>query len=615
MGGAKAVVELGGRAADRAAAGRRARGGARGRRRGQGRRRRCRRSTCRCGSSPTSRRTRWPGSCARWSARAAGGGGGVRHAVRAAPSCSRGWRLPTAPPRPAADQPFPARYEPSALPALRDALAREAPARERWPRSPPPSWALPAARRPRRLDAPRSTRRRPRGGVHLACRAALRRAVDRVLRGRARAPGAERRGARGGAQARLGRRPRIRAQGRADRVLAGRQHRALARRGARARPGALRRPDVPTRERAGRRDRRRRDRRRSLAALLAEGGATRAALRARGDRRRRASGRNSGVAPAPARRGAGRRARGARWSSTRRSATASRTRRSRPACSCSPRTPRRSSASAPSSPRASPSCEPEWLEGAALRAGRAGRSARACTPSGSTTGPPRAARRGRARRGRERAREAGAELRIGDAVEAVEARTAARPACARPRAPSRPARSRRRRARGRAALARRRAGRAAVGRQRRGAPAERRRGTCSRRPGIEALIGAGGGPSSLFSIVTAGGVSAVGSTFLRDEPDPRRRRRVLLERGARFLPALARCGAFSARACPRPQSRRRAAAARPAARASRACTWPSGHGAVGHLARPGLGGAGRRGDPRRRRRSRRSWRRAGLLVS
>ncbi len=72
--------------------------------------------------------------------------------------------------------------------------------------------------------------------------------------------------------------------------------------------------------------------------------------------------------------------------------------------------------------------------------------------------------------------------------------------------------------------------------------------------GIDALIGSGGGLRSLFSIVTANGVSAVGSTFLADEPDPAELAPVLLERGARFLPALAEAGSFSARACPRPQS-------------------------------------------------------------
>jgi D-amino-acid dehydrogenase len=60
--------------------------------------------------------------------------------------------------------------------------------------------------------------------------------------------------------------------------------------------------------------------------------------------------------------------------------------------------------------------------------------------------------------------------------------------------------------------------------------------------------------SSLFSIVTAGGVSAVGSTFMPEEPDAGELAPVLLERGARFLPALADVTSFSARACPRPQS-------------------------------------------------------------
>jgi glycine/D-amino acid oxidase-like deaminating enzyme len=72
--------------------------------------------------------------------------------------------------------------------------------------------------------------------------------------------------------------------------------------------------------------------------------------------------------------------------------------------------------------------------------------------------------------------------------------------------------------------------------------------------GIDALLGAGGGARSIFSIVTAGGVSAVGSTFLPEEPDPERIAPLLLERGARYLPALAQVAAFSARACPRPQS-------------------------------------------------------------
>jgi glycine/D-amino acid oxidase-like deaminating enzyme len=72
--------------------------------------------------------------------------------------------------------------------------------------------------------------------------------------------------------------------------------------------------------------------------------------------------------------------------------------------------------------------------------------------------------------------------------------------------------------------------------------------------GIEALIAEGGGTTSLFSIVTADGVSAVGSTFMPEEPDPAALAPLLLERGARFLPALGGLTSFSARACPRPAS-------------------------------------------------------------
>jgi glycine/D-amino acid oxidase-like deaminating enzyme len=70
--------------------------------------------------------------------------------------------------------------------------------------------------------------------------------------------------------------------------------------------------------------------------------------------------------------------------------------------------------------------------------------------------------------------------------------------------------------------------------------------------GVEALTTPGGSPASIFSIVTAGGVSAVGSTFLAHEPDPDALAGGLLERGARFVPALAGAPAASARACPRP---------------------------------------------------------------
>ncbi|MEA2310962.1 MAG: hypothetical protein QOE28_930 [Solirubrobacteraceae bacterium] len=102
--------------------------------------------------------------------------------------------------------------------------------------------------------------------------------------------------------------------------------------------------------------------------------------------------------------------------------------------------------------------------------------------------------------------------------------------------------------------------------------------------GIEALTSAGGGPASAFSIVTAGGVSAVGSTFLAEPPDPDAIAPVLLERGARFLPALREPGAVAARACPRPQS----ADGRPLLGPLESGVWVlSGHGAWGLSLGPG----------------------------
>ena len=119
-----------------------------------------------------------------------------------------------------ADHPFPGRYEPSALPALRDGAgprsARARGARRAGAgRAGRAAWAALLG-----VNTPGGARRRPPLG--LRAHAALRRAVDRGLRGRARAPGAERGGARCGAQARLRRRARLRAPRRADRVLAGR---------------------------------------------------------------------------------------------------------------------------------------------------------------------------------------------------------------------------------------------------------------------------------------------------------------------------------------------------------------------------------------------------------
>jgi glycine/D-amino acid oxidase-like deaminating enzyme len=69
--------------------------------------------------------------------------------------------------------------------------------------------------------------------------------------------------------------------------------------------------------------------------------------------------------------------------------------------------------------------------------------------------------------------------------------------------------------------------------------------------GVETVMS--GGPPSIFALVTADGVSALGSTFLRDEPDPAAFVPVLLERGARYVPALADARPTSVRACARPQ--------------------------------------------------------------
>jgi glycine/D-amino acid oxidase-like deaminating enzyme len=72
--------------------------------------------------------------------------------------------------------------------------------------------------------------------------------------------------------------------------------------------------------------------------------------------------------------------------------------------------------------------------------------------------------------------------------------------------------------------------------------------------GVEALTAPGGGPGSLFSIVTARGVSAVGSTFTPEEPDARAIAPRLLERGAPYVPALRDARIERVRACARPLS-------------------------------------------------------------
>jgi len=61
-------------------------------------------------------------------------------------------------------------------------------------------------------------------------------------------------------------------------------------------------------------------------------------------------------------------------------------------------------------------------------------------------------------------------------------------------------------------------------------------------------------PHSLFSVASAEGVSTLGSIFLAEEPDPPRIARLLVERGSRYLPAIASAPVREIRVCARPQS-------------------------------------------------------------
>jgi glycine/D-amino acid oxidase-like deaminating enzyme len=58
----------------------------------------------------------------------------------------------------------------------------------------------------------------------------------------------------------------------------------------------------------------------------------------------------------------------------------------------------------------------------------------------------------------------------------------------------------------------------------------------------------------VFSLATADGRSALGSTFLVDEPDPAALRAGIVERGARFVPDIAAASILEVRRCARPQS-------------------------------------------------------------
>jgi glycine/D-amino acid oxidase-like deaminating enzyme len=68
----------------------------------------------------------------------------------------------------------------------------------------------------------------------------------------------------------------------------------------------------------------------------------------------------------------------------------------------------------------------------------------------------------------------------------------------------------------------------------------------------EAGIDALGQPPAAFSLITAGGVSSVGSTFEPARPEPSSLTGAILERATRFVPGLAGARVGSVRACARP---------------------------------------------------------------
>jgi glycine/D-amino acid oxidase-like deaminating enzyme len=72
--------------------------------------------------------------------------------------------------------------------------------------------------------------------------------------------------------------------------------------------------------------------------------------------------------------------------------------------------------------------------------------------------------------------------------------------------------------------------------------------------GVEELLVPGSEPPPIFSLVTAGSASSLGSTFLAERPDPEATVPRLVRRGARFVPALADAPVASVRCCARPVS-------------------------------------------------------------
>ena len=109
--------------------------------------------------------------------------------------------------------------------------------------------------------------------------------------------------------------------------------------------------------------------------------------------------------------------------------------------------------------------------------------------------------------------------------------------------------------------------------------------------GVEQLVAGGAEPPPLFSLITAGAVSALGSMFVPERPDAGAGRAAAAERGARFVPALARTASGAVRACARPLS----ADGRPLlgrAPGHERRLRRRGPRALGDLARPGIGAAG-----------------------
>jgi glycine/D-amino acid oxidase-like deaminating enzyme len=73
---------------------------------------------------------------------------------------------------------------------------------------------------------------------------------------------------------------------------------------------------------------------------------------------------------------------------------------------------------------------------------------------------------------------------------------------------------------------------------------------------IRSLHGAGDDETSgvMFSLVTAGGASSLGSTFLEHKPDAEALARRIVDRGATFVPEVATAPRLGIRVCARPLS-------------------------------------------------------------